>query len=87
MQSCAAMRRARKFPPSTTPRGASSMPRDWSAGDLPPRPAEADGPGTAWRTGVLPTRIGPFDTKLSQGGPHDFYSNGAINRLLIQRER
>jgi beta-galactosidase len=44
------------------------LPHDWSVEDLPPRPEEASGAGSLWGSDVLPTRVGPFDTELSQGG-------------------
>lgn len=44
------------------------LPHDWSVEDLPPRPEEASGAGALWGSDVLPTRLGPFDTELSQGG-------------------
>jgi beta-galactosidase len=44
------------------------LPHDWSVEELPPRPGEGNGEGAIWGTAVLPTRIGPFDTELSQGG-------------------
>ncbi len=45
-----------------------ALPHDWSVEDLPPRPEEASGAGSLWGSDVLPTRVGPFDTELSQGG-------------------
>jgi beta-galactosidase len=47
---------------------ALDLPHDFSVEDLPPRAADANGEGAVWGTTVLPTRIGPFDTELSQGG-------------------
>jgi beta-galactosidase len=44
------------------------VPHDWSVEDLPSRPADGNGEGSVWGTSVLPTRVGPFDTELSQGG-------------------
>ena len=45
-----------------------ALPHDWSVEDLPPRPEEVSGAGSLWGSDVLPTRVGPFDTQLSQGG-------------------
>jgi beta-galactosidase len=47
---------------------ALDLPHDFSVEDLPPRTADANGEGALWGTTVLPARIGPFDTELSQGG-------------------
>ena len=44
------------------------LPHDFSVEDLPPRAADANGEGTLWGTTVMPARVGPFDTELSQGG-------------------
>ncbi len=44
------------------------LPHDFSVEDLPPRAPDANGEGTLWGTAVTPTRVGPFDTELSQGG-------------------
>ena len=45
------------------------LPHDFSIEDLPPRPADQNGLDTVWGIPCpLPTRIGPFDTELSQGG-------------------
>ncbi len=43
------------------------LPHDFSVEDLPPRAADANGEGAVWGTTVTPTRVGPFDTELSQG--------------------
>jgi beta-galactosidase len=44
------------------------LPHDFSVEDLPPRAADANGEGALWGTTVTPTRVGPFDAELSQGG-------------------
>jgi beta-galactosidase len=44
------------------------LPHDFSVEDLPPRRADANGEGALWGTTVMPARVGPFDTELSQGG-------------------
>ncbi len=47
---------------------ALDLPHDWSVEDLPPRPSQENGESTLWGESVLPTRVGPFDSELSQGG-------------------
>ena len=44
------------------------LPHDFSVEDLPHRAADANGEGALWGTTVIPTRVGPFDAELSQGG-------------------
>lgn len=44
------------------------LPHDWSIEDLPPRPAQESGEGALWGESALPTRVGPFDSELSEGG-------------------
>ena len=45
-----------------------NLPHDWSVEELPTRGTTENGEGALWGTSVVPTRIGPFDTELSQGG-------------------
>lgn len=42
------------------------LPHDWSLEDLPPLP-ESTGEGAIWGDKVVPSRIGPFDSYLSEG--------------------
>ena len=44
------------------------LPHDWSIEDLPAHPDEDNGLGTVWGENVIPTRVGPFDSELSQSG-------------------
>jgi beta-galactosidase len=44
------------------------LPHDWSVEHLPPRPSQENGEAALWGESVLPTRVGPFDSELSQGG-------------------
>ena len=44
------------------------LPHDWSVEDLPSLGYAENGAGSLWGVTVSPTRIGPFDTELSQGG-------------------
>jgi len=44
------------------------LPHDWSVEDLPSLGYAENGAGALWGMTVSPTRIGPFDTELSQGG-------------------
>ncbi len=43
------------------------LPHDFSVEALPPRASDANGEGTEWGMSVTPTRVGPFDTELSEG--------------------
>ena len=44
------------------------LPHDWSVEDLPSLGYAENGAGALWGMTVAPTRTGPFDTELSQGG-------------------
>jgi beta-galactosidase len=44
------------------------LPHDWSVEDLPSLGYAENGAGSLWGMSVAPTRTGPFDTELSQGG-------------------
>ncbi len=54
------------------------LPHDFSVEPLPPRAAHDNGEGSLWGTGILPTRIGPFDTELSAGGRDTGWFVGGI---------
>jgi beta-galactosidase len=45
-----------------------NLPHDWSVEDLPLLGSAENGEGALWGTSVVPTRIGPFDTEVSEGG-------------------
>ncbi len=44
------------------------LPHDWSVEELPDRGRKENGEGALWGISVIPIRVGPFDTELSQGG-------------------
>ncbi len=44
------------------------LPHDWSVENLPPGTAQGNGLAAIWGENVLPTRVGPFDSELSEGG-------------------
>ena len=65
----AVMRRERKLPDCTTATWrVLDLPHDWSVEDLPSLGYSENGAGALWGMTVAPTRTGPFDTELSQGG-------------------
>lgn len=47
---------------------ALDLPHDWSVENLPPGTAQGNGLAAIWGENVLPTRVGPFDSELSEGG-------------------
>ncbi len=55
-----------------------NLPHDWSVEDLPALGSAENGEGAIWGTSVVPTRIGPFDTELSEGGRDTGWFVGGI---------